>query len=330
MSTCRRPRRRLSVAALVCALFACAPPALAQGWQPAKAVEFVVGSAAGGGNDRTARTLQKLWQAHRWLENVAVVNKVGGGGAVAYQYIAQRAGDPHLVGVVRKALLASHILGRSPFNYTDMTVLALIGEEAMALAVRADSPLKSVADLAARLKADPQSVAVSVGSARGATPHFVYALVAKSAGADPRRLKVVTFGGAADSVTQLLGGHIDLLSASVDNVTPHVQAGTLRVLGVSAARRVAALPGAPTLREQGVDVVQGGWIALMAPRGLAAAQVAWWEGLLERSTATPEWKRLLAEDSLEAMFVTGAAAREYLARDYELSRSLLAELGMTR
>ena len=322
--------RRLLRAAFACALCVLAQTVPAQGWQPAKTIELVVGSAPGGGNDKTARTLQKIWQSSRWLENVVVVNKVGGGGAVAYQYVAQRAGDAHFLAVVRKAFLANHILGRSPLNYTDMTVLALVGDETMALAVRTDSPLKSVRDLVERLKADPQSVAASVGSARGATPHFVYALVAKSAGVDPRRLKVITFGGAADSVTNLLGGHIDLLSASADNVIPHVQAGTLRVLGVSSARRIAGLAAAPTLREQGVDVVQGGWIALMAPRGLAEAQVAWWEALLERTTATPEWKKTLAEDSLEWMFVKGAAARDYLAKDYELSRSLLAELGMTR
>ena len=134
------------------------------------------------------------------LQNIAVVNKVGGGGAVAYAYVAQHGGDAHYLAVVRKAFLTNHILGRSPFNYTDMTVLGIIGDEVMALAVRADSPIRSVKDLLERLKADPQSVSVSLGSARGSTPHFTYALVAKAGGVDPRKLKVVTFGGAAESV----------------------------------------------------------------------------------------------------------------------------------
>lgn len=272
----------------------------------------------------------RLWQANKWLDNATVVNKVGGGGAVAYNYVAQHAGDAHYVAVVRKAFLANHILGRSPLNYTDMTVLAIVGDEAMALAVRADSPIKSVKDLLERLKADPQSVAVSVGSARGATPHFVYALVAKAAGVDPRRLKVVTFGGAAESVTNLLGGHIDLLSGSVDNVIPHVQSGAMRVLGISSARRAAALPNVPTLKEQGYDVVQGGWIAVMAPRGLSDAQTAYWEALLERTVNQPEWKRVLEGDALEWEFIRGQAARDYLKKDYELSRTLLGELGMVK
>jgi putative tricarboxylic transport membrane protein len=304
--------------------------AVAQGWKPDRAVEFVVGSAPGGGNDKTARTMLKIWQGNKLLENATVVNKVGGGGAIAYNYVAQRAADAHVVAVVRKALLANHILGRSPLNYTDLTMLALVGDEAMALAVRADSPIKSVKDLVERIKADPQSVAVSVGSARGATPHFVYALVAKAAGVDPRKLKVITFGGAAESVTNLLGGHIDLLSGSVDNVIPHVQSGAMRVLGISGARRAAALPNVPTLKEQGFDVVQGGWIAVMGPRGLSEAQIGYWENLLERTVNQAEWKRVLAEDALEWEFIKSQAARDYLKKDYELSRTLLTELGMLK
>lgn len=316
-------------AVFICALIA-AGGVPAQGWQPNKAVEFVVGSAPGGGNDKTARTLQRIWQTNKWLENATVVNKVGGGGAIAYNYVAQHAADAHYVAVVRKALLANHILGRSQIIYTDMTTLALIGDEAMALAVRADSPLKSVKDLVDRIKADPQSISVSVGSARGATPHFVYALVAKAAGVDPRKLKVITFGGAAESVTNLLGGHIDLLSGSVDNVIPHVQSGAMRVLGISSARRTAALPNVPTLKEQGYDVVQGGWIAVMAPRGLSEAQIAYWESLLERTVNQPEWKRMLEADALEWEFIKSQAARDYLKKDYELSRSLLGDLGMVK
>ena len=98
-----------------------AADAVAQAWKPDKAVEFVVGSAPGGGNDKTARTMQRIWQANRWLDNATVVNKVGGGGAIAYNYVAQHPADAHYVAVVRKALLANHILGRSPLNYTDMT-----------------------------------------------------------------------------------------------------------------------------------------------------------------------------------------------------------------
>lgn len=327
---CCRAALGVAVWACVIATAVVAAEATAQGWKPEKTVEFLVGSSPGGGNDKTARTMQRIWQANKWLENVTVVNKAGGGGAVAYSYVAQHAADAHFVVVVRKAFLSNHILGRSPLNYTDLTMLAVVGEESMALAVRADSPIKTVKDLLERLKADPQSIATAVGSARGGTPHFVYALTAKSAGVDPRRLKVITFGGAAESVTNLLGGHIDLQAGSLDNVIPHVRAGTVRLLCISGAQRSAALPNVPTLKEQGIDVVQGGWIAVMAPRGLTEAQIAYWEGLLERTAANGEWKKMLDADALEAMFLKGQVARDYLKKEYELSRVLLGELGMAK
>lgn len=89
-----------------------------------------------------------------------VVNKVGGGGTIAYNYTNQRPGDAHTLAIARGGLLSNHILGLSPLNYTDLTPLALMSVEAMSLAVRADSPIKSVKDLVARWKADPQSVSV--------------------------------------------------------------------------------------------------------------------------------------------------------------------------
>ena len=321
---------RAAYAAAMFIALAATGSAFAQGWKPVKPVEFAVGSGAGGGNDKTARTLQRIWQSAGALQNIAVVNKVGGGGAVAYAYVAQHAGDAHYLAVVRKAFLTNHILGRSPYNYTDMTVLGIIGDEVMALAVRADSPIRSVKDLLERLKADPQSVSVSLGSARGSTPHFTYALVAKAGGVDPRKLKVVTFGGAAESVTNLLGGHIDMTAGSVDNMIPHLRSGAVRVLGISGAQRSASLPEVPTLKEQGIDVVQGGWLAVMAPKGLSDAQVAYWEGMLERGIAHADWKHLLEADALEAMFLKGQAARDYLKKDYELSGTLLGELGMVK
>jgi len=307
------------------------PLAAAQApWKPDKAVEVVVGSTPGGGNDKTARTLQRIWQDGKWLDPVVVVNKVGGGGALAYTYTNQHAPDAHYFAVARMGFLTNHILGRSAINYTDMTPLALMGSEPTVFAVRADSPIRTVKDLAERLQADPQSVSVSLGSTRGSTTHFVLARVAKAAGVDPKRLKAVTFGGGAESVTNVLGGHVDMMSQSVDNAVAHHQSGALRIIGISTARRSAALPDVPTLKEQGFDVVMGGWLAMIGPKGLSPAQVAYWEGMLERTANHGQWKRYLEEGSLEWQFLASQPTREYLGREYDIARALLAEIGMLK
>src|SRR6185436_2637831 len=122
-------------------LLAAAPCAAQSTWKPERAVELVVVSAPGGGNDKLGRFLQRIWQENRWLETVQVVNKVGGGGAVAYNYTNQRPGDAHTLAIARVSLLSNHILGLSPLTYTDLTPLALMSSEAICLAVRADSPI---------------------------------------------------------------------------------------------------------------------------------------------------------------------------------------------
>lgn len=318
--------------ALLLAALTFAPAAYAQApaWKPERSVEIVVGSAPGGNNDKVGRTLLRIWQENKWLENATVVNKVGGGGAVAYNYTSQQAGDGHHVVVVRTGLLSNHVLGLSKINHNDLTPLALVADEAMSIAVRADSPLRGARDLVARWKTDPQSVSISLGSSRGSTTHFLLAGVAKLSGVDARKLKTITFGGAADSMTNLLGGHIDMVSLAVNNLIAQHKAGAIRIIGIASENRLALLPEVPTLREQGFDVVVGGWTALMGPPRMTAAQIAYWEDLIERSLNQPQWRRLVETDSIEWQFRKSQATRDFLRKDYDTIRSLLTDLGMAK
>ena len=321
--------RVLALLSTVCAFFLAVPCAAQPAWKPERAVEIVVVSAPGGTNDKIARLMQRIWQENKWIENVLVANKVGGGGTIAYNYANQRPGDAHTVAIARGGLLSNHILGLSPINYTDMTPLALMSVQAISLAVRSDSPIKSVKDLVARWKADPQSLSISLGSTRGAPTQFVLAQIAELNGVDPRKLKTLTFGGAADSVTNLLGGHIDMASIAPGNVFSHHKAGTLRLIAIATKHRSVMAPDVPTLIEQGYDVVQGNWMAMMAPRDIAPAQISYWEDLLERTAGHPEWKRYLEAEALEGEFMKSQATRDFMKKDYEVTRGLLTRLGMT-
>lgn len=316
----------------ICALWLAAAAAHAQpAWQPQRAVEIVVGSGAGGGNDRNARVLQKILIENKWLQQVSVLNKVGGGGALSYTYVNQHANDAHYLVFVRQGLLSNHILGRSPISPTDMTPLVTLNNEASSIAVRAgNSALKSVADILERLKQDPQSLTISLGSTRAGSPHLALALLTKATGIDVRRLKLVTFSGGAESMTQLLGGHIDVAAVSIDNPAPHHKSGALRILGITSAQRLAALPDVPTFKELGYDVVMGGFTIVMGPRGLTPAQILFWENLLERVCNTAEWKRMMAADLQDLDFRKSAATRDYLRQQYELTRNLLADIGITK
>ena len=199
-------------------------------WKPQKSVEIIVGTGAGGGQDKTARTLGRLLTEQRLLEPaVNIVNKPGGGGAVGWAYLNQHAGDAHYVEIANTTLLTNQINGRSAIGYADITPLAILYSESVAISVRTESSLITGRDLIERLRKDSASLSVSVGSTLGAVNHFTMALLAKAAGIDPKKLKILVFGGGAESVTNLLGGHIDAMAQAVNNALPFYQAGKMRI-----------------------------------------------------------------------------------------------------
>ena len=101
-------RARVAFAVL---LWTCATAHAQSAWRPERQVELVVGSGPGGGNDRTARSLQKILHENKWLQNVSVINKAGGGGALSYTYVNQHANDAHYLVIVRQGLLSNNLSG---------------------------------------------------------------------------------------------------------------------------------------------------------------------------------------------------------------------------
>ncbi len=320
--------RHLPCSILLAALLVALPAAHAQ-WKPDRTVDVVVFSAPGGGNDKTARVMHKIWSENKMLDAV-VTNKVGGGGSVAYTYVNQKTGDPHVVVIAQAGLITNRISGLSPVHYSDLTPLAFVGNEPVGLTVRADAPYKTVKEFADQLRKDPQSLAISVGSTRGAVNHFTVAMLAKAVGVDPKVLKILVFGGGAEATTNLLGGHISATSLAINNAIPHHKAGTVRILAISTPKRSSGLPDVPTFRENGFDVVMEGWTIFMGPKGLTPAQVAYWEGVLAKTVQHPEWKQYLEFNSWEWGYKNSRESLEYLKKDDEQSRSLLTELGMAK
>jgi putative tricarboxylic transport membrane protein len=297
-------------------------------WKPQKPIELIVFAAPGGGNDKAARYIHKIWKENDLVDAI-VSNKVGGGGSLAYTYTTQKT-DGHTIAIAQAGLLTNHILGRSPISLADVTVLPYIGAEAVALAVRADSPYKTLKDFAAQLRKDPASLSISVGSTRGAVNHFTTALYAKAAGVDPKQLKIVVFGGGAESVTNLLGGHIDAMVQAANNAIPHHQAGKMRILGMSLPKRSASLPEVPTFREQGYDVVMEGWYAFIGPKSLTPAQVAYWDDTFAKTVKTEDWKKFIATTGWEAGYRNSRDTAAYLKEEYDQAKSLLSEIGMSK
>jgi len=324
--------RNLWIAVVLAPALLVQTPAEAQGWKPEKPIEIVVPTTPGGGIDRTARLLQKIIQEEKLAPvPVTVINKPGGGGALSLVYLNQHPGDGHMVAINSPNLIANDINGRSPVKFREVTPLANLFSEYTVVAVRADSPLKRGQDFIDRLRKDPQSLAVSTPTTLGSVNHMSFALVAKAAGIDPRKLKAVVVGSGGDAVTALLGGHIDAHTGTPSSVVRMVQAGQIRVIGVLAPRRLSGpYADTPTWSEQGFKAVMDTWRGVIGPRGMTPAQIAWWDGVLAKVVATPAWKEALEQNTWEANYLNSAQTRKQFEDEHAEYRAILLELGMIK
>jgi putative tricarboxylic transport membrane protein len=306
--------------------------ASAQGWSPQKNVEIVAGSAPGGSNDNTARTMERVLLAHKLVPTtVTVVNRPGGGGSIAYTYVSQRPGDAHYLYIASSGMLSNHIVGASSLSHADFTPIALLYEDHAVFMVPTGSTIKTGTELADRLKKDPRAVVIGFANAYGSSRHMAAALLMRTLGGSPRDLKPVVFKGSAEAITAVLGGHLDVAVAGAVNAIPHVSAGRMRVIGVAAPQRLGGpLAVAPTWREQGVDLVYGNWRAVFAPKSLTPAQLAFWENALRRMAEAPEWKADLEKNHWTEHFKTGAALQQELEQDFIWLKTTLVELGLAK
>lgn len=301
-------------------------------WKPERNVEIISGTAAGGAVDRANRAVQRIWQEKKIVEvSTTVMNKPGGGNTIAWNYINQHAGDGHYVSIAPFTLLTNKLVGTSPLTWNDFTPISLLFNEYMTVAVRADSPIKTGADLAERLKKDPASLSVAVASTLGNHIHIGIARAMKSAGVDIRKMKVIAFKSSGESMTNLLGGHIDVVSSTTPNVVAQLQAGKIRVIAVSSAQRMAgALATVPTWKEQGIDGTFSASQGAIGPKGLNAAQVTFWEGAFQKLSQSEEWKKELAASYWDGNYLPAKeTAKFYEVQAAEL-RTILTEIGLIK
>jgi putative tricarboxylic transport membrane protein len=330
-------RRRQALAAIASAGAALlvASPVMsfaAETWQPHRPVEIVVPSAPGGGLDLVARTLQSVIQQEK-LSNrpVTVLNRPGGGGTVSIAYINSHEGDGHYVTVQALPLITNHITGLSTIGLNDVTPLAVFVTEQVVFSVPGNSPIKSGKDLVDMLKKDPQSVAMGVSSSPGGQSHDAAALVIKAAGQDPKKLKVVFFDSGGEAMTALMGGHVTVAATPAGVVLGPSQSGRVRMIAIPGPHREqGALANVPTWKEQGLDIDFTTWRVLVGPKNMTPAEIAWWDNVLKKATASPEWATAVKRNLWTADYKDSAQTRAFLQGEQARLTPLLGDLGLAR
>ena len=305
-------------------------PVSAAEWRPDKAVEIIVPTSAGGAADQTGRLIQKLLQS-RIAGDVAVVNKGGAGGAIAYAYMNQKPGDGHYLSLSTLNLVTNQITGLNPLGHADVTTICQLYGEYPMFAVRPDSKFRTGKDLIALLRQDPGGATISFSPGLGGALHLAAATVAKAGGVDAKKLKLVIVQSSAESITGVLGGHVDIAVVTPANLVPHLQAGRLRVLGVTSPSRMdGVFAHVPTWKEQGVPGISASWRGMIGPKGLAAEKVKYWETAFEQLVKTDEWKQHLALNARTNEFMGSEETRRYYEAQYKELHALLVAVGLAR
>lgn len=326
---------------LVISLTGCGNKAAApedkKGWTPQKQVTFLVPAGAGGGIDMVARTMAKIFDNKKIVtQPIMVENKPGGGQVTGtVSFATQDAKNDHKLMISSTPFILNHIKkdGNSPIGPDQIYPLALLQEEYGVIAVKADSKYKTLKELYDAVKANPVNVQFCGGGAPGTWDHLNSVLIARKAGVDIKSMKYNTYDGGGEALTALLGGHADAMTSDVSSIKQYVQAGRVRVLGVSSPARIAddeIMKDVPTYKEQGFDVVTTNWRGIFAGKDMPEAAKKYWSEKVAELAKTQEWKDELKKQGVIYVYKDAKGFYDLIKADQAMYTEVYKELGMAK
>ena len=315
---------RIVVLALAVAM---AGAAAAHAFKPTRTVEVVVHTGPGGGSDLLARAVASMIEKEKLLPvRMQVVNKTGGGGALAAAYLAEKAGEQHTIGFFTGVWLTSPLTSaEAKVTLRDLTPVARLVLEPALIAVKADAPYKTLGDFIAAAKQQPGQLKQSGGSVTS-RDNVVRQLLQKATGA---RWAFISFPGGGERIAALLGGHVNMMVIEPAEAGEHIRAGNMRVLAQVSDQRLAGFREVPTLKEAGFDVpavpqVRG----VVAPPGIPAENVAYWEDVFGRLARSASWRKFLADNQFEDGYQDAAELTKFYGEFTDRMRGILQEAGI--
>jgi putative tricarboxylic transport membrane protein len=319
-------------AVLLAASAALALPAKA--WEPSKPVEFVVPAGTGGGADQMARLIQGIVVKHNLMKQpLVVVNKAGGAGAEGFLAVKDAKGDPHKIIITLSNLFTTPMATGVPFNWKDMTPVAMLALDQFVLWVNADTPYKTANEYIAAAKAAGPNKFKMAGTGSKQEDQILTVGLEKATGT---KFIYIPFKGGGDVAVQLVGKHVDSTVNNPIEAVAQWRAGSLRPLCVFDDTRMPyktkvtdtmSWGDIPTCKEAGVptDYVMLRGI-FMAP-GVTPEQQAYYVELMKKVTATPDWKEFMEKGAFNQTFMAGTDYVKWLTGAELNHRALMTEAG---
>jgi putative tricarboxylic transport membrane protein len=322
--------------AAVAAAFAVVP-STASAWTPTKTVEFIVPAGSGGGADQMARTLQGIVQKHELMDqSLVVLNKSGGAGGEGFLDVKGSSGDAHKIVITLSNLFTTPLSTGIPFNWKDITPVAMLALDEFILWVNSSSPYKTAQDYVTAVKGGKANDFKMGGTGTKQEDQIITAAIEQSTGS---KFTYVPFKGGGNVVTQLVGNHI---SSSVNNPIEGVaqwRAGSLRPLCVFDTQRMPykdtiadgkSWSDIPTCKEAGLDIDYLMLRGIFMPGGVSAEQVAFYVDLFKKARETPEWKSFMNKGAFNQSFMVGDEYKAWVAEAETRHKGLMEKAGFLK
>ena len=309
-----------------------ASPALAQAKVPSGPIQFIVPWAAGGGTDRIARMVAGLLEKELG-QPVTVVNRTGGGSMLGHTVGATAAPDGHTITMATTELSMAHwmeltFLRQIP-TYKDFTPVALLNVDPAGVQVAVNSEWKTLRNLLDYVRSNPGK-AMASGTGAGGIWDLARAGMLKTARIPVDAMPWVPSTGAATALQELLAGRVQVVTASLVEGRPLIDAGKVRALATMAEKRDPAFPNVPTLKELGLNYSVGAWRGVALPKGSSPDVVAVYEKALEKIAKSREFVEFMSRGPFGILYKGSADFSKFMAEQDELMGILMKEAGVTK
>jgi putative tricarboxylic transport membrane protein len=291
-------------------------------------IHFLIPGGAGGGWDGTARGTGEALTKSGIVKSASYENMSGGGGGKAIGFMIENAESNYGTLMVNSTpIVIRSLVGRFPYNFRDLTMIAGTIGDYGAIITGKNSPYKDFNDLVAAYKKNPRDVSVGGGSVPGGMDHLVAAMAFQGAGADPTKVKYIPYDAGGKLNAAILSGEVSAGSTGFSEAIALAKSGEMRILAVTSDKRVPAFMDAPTLKEQGVDVTFVNWRGFFAAPGIPAGLANAYRDALGKMYDTPEWETVRARNGWVNIHNPGDKFVAFLENQEKVIKDLMTKLG---
>jgi putative tricarboxylic transport membrane protein len=290
-------------------------------------LSVLVPNSPGSGYDVTARAWAKVLEDTGAASNVEVTNVEGAGGTVGLQRVVNEEGDADLLMQMGLGVVGSVYTNKAEATLSDTVPVARLIEEAEAIVVPGSSPYQTLDELITAWKADPGGVTVGGASSPGGPDYLTPMLLAKAVGVEPTSVNYLAYDGGGELLAGLLGNKVAFAATGVGEVAEQAKTGDVRILAVTSEEPAEGVD-APTLKDEGIDLVFSNWRGVVAPPGIDDARAQQWVDVMTQMHESEEWQAALAENGWTDAFITGEEFGSFLESENQRVGDVLKELGL--